>query len=209
MKEQLDIFYKSFNTIPEKDVEDFKRLVNKLINVNYLTAYKAEDKKDYYFICNYIDSFKSYFQIGGRELIHYSNQRTLVLQSDNSPKISLNKMTSIIILILRLLYTQKMHDLSLDNQIIATTGEIQEKFAQLAISSNERLKTNELYEALKLLKKHNIIDYKGNDFQNDDFTLIIYPTIQYAVNLNDINSIINKINSYKTMEEDNEEVIED
>ncbi len=208
MKEQLEIFYKTFNTIPEKDVEDFKRLVNKLINVNYLTAFKVEDKKDYYFICNYIDSFKSYFQIGGRELVHYSNQRTLVLQSDNSPKISLNKMTSIIILILRLLYTQKIHDLSLDNQIITTTGEIQEKFVQLALSANERIKSNELYEGLKLLKRHNIIDYKGNDFQSDDFVLIIYPTIQYAVSLNDINMIINKINSYKSMEEDYEEIEE-
>lgn len=208
MKEELEIFSKEFLKIPEKDIDRFKALVNKLINVNYLTAYKEEDKSNYYFICNYMDCFKNYFLLGGRELLHYSNQRTLVLQSEFTSKMSLNKIASITLLILRLLYTQKMQDISLNNQINVLVVDIQEKYEQLAISSSERLKVGEMAESLRVLKKYNIIDYKGTDFQNDNFVITLYPTIQYAVGIEDIKTLIDKINSYIGKEEENEEAYE-
>lgn len=208
MKEQVEIFYKEYGKLTEKESEKFKELINKLINVNYLTAYKEEDKKDYYFIGNHLECFTSYFSIGGWELLHFLNQRTLVLQSLFIPKITLNKTSSIILLILRFLYTKKLHDISLDNQINVTISEIQEKYEQLAISSSERLKIGEISEGLRLLKKYNIINFKGLDFYNDDFVLTIYPTIQYAVGISDINTITDKINSYIGKEENNEEVEE-
>ena len=39
--------------------------------------------------------------------------------------------------------------------------------------------------------------------------ITIYPTIQYAVGVNDTNNIIDKINSYTSKEEENEETEED
>ncbi len=208
MKEQLDTFYKEYLKISEKDIDKFVILVNKLINVNYLTAFKEEDKNDYYFINNYLNAFSNYFLLGGRELIHYPNQKTFVLNSPYSSKLSLNKINSLILLLLRLLYIEKMHDISLDNQVSITVGDLQAKFEQLAISQNDRLKIGELSESLRIFKKYNIIHYKGNDFQNDDVIITIYPTIQYAVSIDDIKLIVDKINSYKGKEEDNEEVEE-
>lgn len=209
MKEVLGVFYKEYGEMPERDIERFKIMVNKLIAVNYLTAYKEEDKSDYYFICNYLTCFQNYFAIGGRELLHFSNQRTFVLKSDFSTKLSCNKITSFVLLLLRLLYNQKMQDLSLDNQINVLISEIQEKYEQLTTTSSERIKVGELSESLKLLKRYNLINYRGNDFQNDNFVITIYPTIQYAVGVNDTNNIIDKINSYISKEEENEETEED
>ena len=204
---ELEVFYREYARMLEKEVDKFKILVNKLINVNYLTAYKEEDKSDYYFICNYFDCFQSYFLLSGRELNHYPNQRTFVLESSFTQRLLLNKKTSFILLLLRLLYNQKMQDISLDNQIMVTVGDIQLKFEQLVIEPNDRIKLGELSEALRLLKRYNIINYKGSDFGNDDFVITVYPTIQFAVGINDMNAIVEKINTYNGKEE--EEISED
>ena len=216
MNEVLETFNQEFLKLNEKEVEKFREIVNKLINVNYLTSYKEEDKNTYYLIYNHFDCFQSYFYLGGRELTHYQTQKTFVLTSPYTLKLSLNKVTSIIILIIRLLYNQKMLDFSLDNQVHVTMLELQDKYEKIVVSNErlndkeftERLSNKELAESLKLLKRHNIIDFKGNEYQKDDFTIIIYPTIQYAVGMNEIKDIILKIDSYKGKEEENEETEE-
>ncbi len=209
MNNILAKFNEEYQKLSEKEIEKFQVLVNKLINFNYLTANKDEDKSDYYFIVSHFDCFSSYFILGGRHLELYKLQRTLVLSSEYSLKLSLNKINSIILLILRLLYHQKIHDISLENKVIISIGDIQEKCEQLLISSSERFKITELTESLRVFKKYNIINFKGNDFQKDDTLIEIYPTIQYAVGINDINDIIEKIKTYKEKSEENEEIDED
>ena len=138
-----------------------------------------------------------------------------MLDSNYTSKLSLNKVTSLILLIIRLLYNQKLPEISLDNQIRINILELQEKYEQLLNSNNERLKINELRDGLKILKRYNLVDFKGDDYQKDDFSIIIYPTIQYAVGINNVNEIISKIESYKGSEEndeskeENEEITED
>ncbi len=215
MKEVLEVFNKEFMKLSEKDIIKFQEIVNRLININYLTFYKEEDRNIYYFICNNFDCFYNYFYLGGRELTHYQVHKTFVLDSIYTSKLSLNKVTSLILLIIRLLYNQKLPEISLDNQIRINILELQEKYEQLLNSNNERLKINELRDGLKILKRYNLVDFKGDDYQKDDFSIIIYPTIQYAVGINNVNEIISKIESYKGSEEndeskeENEEITED
>lgn len=210
MNEDLRIFNNEYNRLNEKDTLKFTILVNKLINVNYLTGYKEEDKNDYYFIYNNLDCFKSYFSLGGRNLQFYQSQKTFVLESEYQAKLSLSRVSSLILLIIRLLYIQKLKDISLSNLINISLGDIQEKYEQLALGKIERFKSTELENALRVFRKYNIINYKGNDFQNDDVSIVIYPTIQYVVNINDINVIVEKINSYLNKEEKiDEEISED
>ncbi len=209
MKEELKKFYDEYSKLSYKEIEKFKELTNKLTNVIYLTAYKEIDKNDYYFISTNFDCFYNYFILSGKELINYKSQKTFVLQSPYTPKLSLNKINSIILLLLRLLYNQKLKDISLDMQINITTGDIQEQYEHFANFKNERLKTGELSEGLRLLKRHNIIDFKGDNFQNDDFIITILPTIQYAVGIDDIKTLVDKINSYLEKEEEEEEEYEE
>ena len=208
MINNINILKQSLINMPERELETFQSLIGKLININYLTAEKEEDKKNYYFIVSYLEAFKTYFEIGGMELIHYPNTKTIILKSPYIPKLSLNKISSIIILIIRLLYQQKLHDTSLTKEIIITTKDIQEKYEHLNINNEERIKKTDLEETLKLLKKHNLINYKGTDYYQDDFLITIYSTIKYVLDIDNLEQIITKINTYKGGEED-EEISED
>lgn len=206
MKDILIEFNNSYVKLSEKEELRFKILVNKLINVNYLTSFKEEDKSDYYFIYNNLDCFKAYFSLGGRELKHYKSQSVFVLESPYSQKQSLSKISSLVLLLLRLLYVQKLQEISLENSVNIILGDIQEKYEQLALGKVERLSKKEIEDSLKIFRKNNLIIFRGNDFQNDDFVITILPTIQYVININDIDALVNKINSYLDKEDNYEEV---
>ena len=185
-----------YQVLTEREIEQFKLLVNKLINVNYLTAEKEEDRSNYYFILSHLELFKNYFELSGMELNHYPTNRTLTLKSEYFSKQPLNRIGSIILLILRLLYHQKLHDISLDSGIIVTIKDIQDKYEHLNIDGEERIKKSDLEETLKILKKHNIINYKGQDYTNDDFLITIYSTISFVIDIKTLEELHNKINSY-------------
>ena len=209
MFNNLSVFHQEYSQLNEREIETFQQLINKLINVNYLTAEKEEDKTNYYFIIAHLDCFKAYFELGGMELTHYQVSKSLVLKSDYIPKQTLTKINSIIILIIRLLYHQKLHDTSLTREIIITTKELQEKYEHININGEERIKKGDLEETLRILKKHNIINYKGSDFLNDDFLITIYSTIKYAIGIDSLEKIQTKIETYKGGEVQNEEITED
>ena len=209
MLNTINTLRQEYLKLTEKEIETFSNLITKLINVNYLTAEKEEDKNTYYFIVSHLECFQSYFELGGMELIHYQPTKTLVLKNEHLTKQNLTKTGSIITLIIRLLYHQKLSDPSLTKEIIITTKEIQEKYEHLNINGEERIKKSDLEETLKLLKKHNLINYKGGDFQNDDFLITIYSTIKYALDINTLEEIQTKINSYKGGEAEDEEITED
>lgn len=204
----IERFNEGYKILSEKEQITFKVLVNKLISVNYLTAEKEEDKINYYFIISHLEVFESYFEIGGMELLHYQVNKTIVLTSKYLTIRHLNKIGSIILLILRLLYHQKLHDISLDSGIIVSIKDIQEKYEQLNVEGKERIIISELESTLTILKKHNIINYRGKEYRNDDFLITIYPTIIYAVNINNIEELHNRLNSYVRGEKD-EEITED
>ena len=209
MISKLSVLKQVFEMLSESDIEKFQILVNRLIGVGYITAEKDEDKNNYYFIVSYLEGFKSYFEIAGMELVHYQTTKTLILKNNFLSKVSLNKISSIIFLIIRLLYQQKLHEASLTREIIITVREIQEKYEQLNINNDERIKKSDLEDTLRILKKHNIINYKGMDVQNDDFLIVVYSTIKYVLEINDLEQLLAKLNSYKMGDEVDEEITED
>ena len=208
MNNTLDIFYQEYKKLNEKEQTTFSSLINKLIGVNYLTGEKEEDTNNYYFILNHFETFRSYFELSGMDLRLYKENKIVVLKSDNMNKLHLTRMQSAILLILRLLYHEKFHDISLSNKIVVTQLDIRDKYEQIGIQGEEKLNTTNLAKIMSLFKKYNFVNYKGQDFSLDDFSIIIYPTIQYAILSSEIEELVNKINTYKEGD-DLEEISED
>ena len=124
---------------------------------------------------------------------------------ENQTRLTLSKQNSIILLILRLLYNQKLKEITMSNNIYITSQEIREMYDNF--NFNDKLNSTKLLDSLKLLKKYNIVGYCGIDVKRDSFQIIIYPTIISILKVNEIEDIYNKINSYK--EVNNEEINED
>lgn len=197
MINSLEEFSYEYRKLSDSEQEKFALLVNKLINVNYITGEKEEDSASYYFIATHFNCFKHYLNLVGMELSLYKESKILVLESSNAIKLSLNKMQSALLLILRLLYHQKLSDITLSTKIIVTMQEIRDKYEQLNIIDDDKLNNTKLIESMRIFKRYNLINYKGQDFQQDDFPITIYKTIQYAVNIDTISELTTKLESYK------------
>lgn len=205
----LEEFYDNYQKLSEKDQEKFANLANKLLNVNYLTGEKEEDTSNFYFISLNFVCFRSYFALINMELLIYKENKIVVLNAPNSLKLSLNKTQSVILLILRLLYNEKLKDISLTDKIAITVLDIRDKYEQIGFLDEEKLTPTRLLEILRIFKRYNLINYKGTELKQDDFVITIYKTIQYAISIDTIEELNSKINSYKEKGDFDEEISED
>src|SRR5690606_23304961 len=88
------------------------------------------------------------------------------------------------------------HEVSETEQIIITVDEIHEKY--LALDLKDRIMTKtELNAVLTLFRRFNLIDLIDRDATRGDSRIIIYPTILFAIRIENINHIYTKLKTYQ------------
>lgn len=207
--EEINMFIDRYDELNTTQKSDFSRIANKLLSICFLTKKKEDNKKDYYFIQTHKNLFSEYFMFINWELeideefgvIHLNNQ-----QDTNRRNFKLNE--SIILLILRILFQEKMQELSLANQVVIRIEEIQNRYNALKIRDKNLDKTT-LRSTIRLFKNFNIVDPLDSDYALGDTRLIIYPTILLAVKVDDITKVYDKLSSYKKRGESDEDTEED
>lgn len=190
-------FFHKYSKLKEKDKLNFARITNKLLNVNFITNQKESDVGDYYFTTGNLDLFKAYFSLMDHEIYHYTVNRVIMVSNiNNYNRLNLKLNESIILLILRLLYDEKIREVSLIDKVIITLENIHDMFLTTGLKDRRLCKT-ELKQILALFKRYNLIEVIDYDYNNDESRLVIYPSILYAVNIEDIKSVYDKLSSYK------------
>lgn len=197
--------YEKYRDLNSKQKEDFARIANKLLSVGFLTKKKEDNKKDYYFVENHRDVFENYFKIGGWELeIDDTNGVFHLINSLNMNRHRFKLNESIILLILRLIYHEKMQQLSLAENVVATVDEIHERYGALKLQ-NRPIDKKTLKEAISLYKRFNLVEALDNDITQGYARIVIYPTILFAVKVDDIRKVYDKVKGYQAGEEDEDE----
>ena len=186
-------FYQEIIKLSNKDKEEFIKIVNKLLRVNYIAAKK--DIRDYNFISQNYEALKAYFVFMDCGLVIDNNLQVIVLYNKRSNNFNLRINESIILLILRLLYEEKKKELNLTNEIIITLNDIHEHFMQTGLR-NRRISNTEMRQILNLFCRFNLIDVLDRNYRNDNSRVILYPTLLYAVNINDINQLYDILSTY-------------
>ena len=70
--------------------------------------------------------------------------------------------------------------------------------------------STEYKNALTLLRRYKLIDFSFTDFEKEDNVITIYPTILYVAKIDNIDMLIQKINTYvASREDDDDEINED
>jgi|SRR5690554_2325434 len=203
------MFEERYNELNTTQKNDFSRIANKLLSISFLTKKKEDNKKDYYFIQNHKELFINYFEYINWELeiddefgvIHLNNK-------DNTNRLNFKLNESIILLILRLLFHEKMQELTLTNNVFIRIDEIHERYKALKIREKNIDKTT-LRNTLRLFKRYNLIDPIDGDYVIGDSRLIIYPTILLAVKVDEIKKVYEKIDTFRKGGETYEEIDED
>ena len=186
-----------YDLLSLKDKEEFKRVCNKLLSYCLICKQKEDTKKDYYFVESHKDAINEYFEPLGFEIeVNKSIKAAQLTNKFGNNKINLKLIDSITLLILRILYQEKMQELSLSQFVTIEVEEIQSRF--IALGFKDRLMDKTLLRmALSTLKKFNIIETLDRDMTLSDSRIIVYPTIQMIVRSENITNIYEKLETYK------------
>lgn len=169
----------------------FRDTANKLLASTFLSRDKRDNKESYYFLMSYKEVFDEFFQILGYEIeLDMPSGSVMLSGASASNTLKLKRDETIILLILRLLYHEKMKDTSLNENIVCAVSDIHEKYDYLEIK--RKLNKTDLISALRLLRRYNLIEVTG-DLTSSACKIVILPTILMAIRSEDITEVFNTI----------------
>ncbi len=187
--------FEEFETLNQTQKNKFKDCANLLISYTFLCRDKENNKEDYYFVLSYQKLFSEFFEIIGYTLDIDQALGTIKLDSgDNSNVIRLSRDNTVILLILRLLYSEAMKDTTLNNNVIVNVEDIQDKYNYLEIK--QKLNKTDLVKALRLFRKYNLIEVIGlKDALVANTKVILLPTLLKAIEVSDITYVNEQISN--------------
>ena len=181
----------SYERLTNVQKATFKDIANKLLASTFLARDKKDNKDNYYFVVSYKEVFDEFFAILGYEVKLDQGVGSIMLKSDqNTGFLKLRRDETIILLILRILYHERLKETSLNENVVITVLDIHEKYNFLEIK--KRINKTDLVSALRLFRRFNLIETIGYITMSNT-KVVIMPTILYAINTEEITEVYNTV----------------
>ena len=181
----------SYERLTNVQKATFKDIANQLLASTFLARDKKDNKDNYYFVVSYKEVFDEFFAILGYEVKLDQGVGSIMLKSDqNTGFLKLRRDETIILLILRILYHERLKETSLNENVVITVLDIHEKYNFLEIK--KRINKTDLVSALRLFRRFNLIETIG-DITMSNTKVVIMPTILYAINTEEITEVYNTV----------------
>ena len=180
-----------YDTLNTTQKNYFADVCNKLLANTYLARDKRDNKEAYYFVVSYKDLFEEYFKLMHMDLEINRDLGTISLSNTNSSTIlKLKKDESVMLLIIRLLYHEKLKETSINTNIVISISDLHAKYDMLEIK--RKINKTDLIAMLRLFRRYNLIEPMG-DLNNSNTQLVVFPTILEALKTDQIDAIYNTI----------------
>ena len=144
--------------LAEKARRDVPRVVNRLLGQTFLYQDVDADKDDYYFVHRYRPVVESLLKLAGFSLLHDDYHRIFQAVSEYSychAHFRLDE--TLMIVVLRKLYEERLEHLSLAHDPVVTIGEVREEYR--TITGRERdLGIVQYQELLRRLRAKGLVD---------------------------------------------------
>ena len=182
------MFEEKFEKLGMMDQESFKRIVNWLLAHTFLlqAEYDFNDSmrrsnRDYLFVDRHFELFQDYLEYSGFRLERDTNYGVVSLASSfDFNRQKFDKMTTLMVYVLRLIYEEEREKLSLSSDIFTTTGDLVHKMISLGIIRKKPADAA-LRDSLRRLFRFQIIDKPEGAWEAAGTRLLILPTILFIV----------------------------
>ena len=179
----------------------FKDAANKLLASTFLSRDKKDNKESYYFLMSYKELFDEFFAILGYEIeLDVQTGSVMLTGATASNTLKLKRDETLVLLILRLLYHEKMKETTLNDNIVIDISDIHNKYDLLEIK--KKLNKTDLISALRLFRRYNLIEITG-DLNTLSSKIVILPTILLALKSEDITEVYNTLRKLAQDEKEN------
>lgn len=190
----------------DEERADLTDVIQTLFRQTYILERKYEKKygryqaSSQYRVCErHLDFLMAYFQIAGLQLVENRQFGIMALKSNQPQGDKLTKLTTLFVLLLKLIYDEKMNTVSNSIHVFATLDEIYAKIQLFRLWDNRALPITEIRKAVAALKRYQVIEVLDvADELEADTRILIYPTINVVVSGMDLAEVLEQ---YKTVEE--------
>ena len=193
--ESVDEYWNSEFTSSEK--QTFQKCARNLLKKTFIVRDKDEEnRKMFYFVSKNSDFFSHYFSFMGFEVLVQKDSGVIMLSNLVNENISatvavnrfrFKKIESIVLCCLWTLLSDRLHRGSLDKVIKINLSDLNMELEKYDYKKN--FDKGPLGEILKLFSKFNLIGISG-EIGDEDFTIILYPSLQFALNESEFVSFV-------------------
>ena len=195
------------------DKQFFQKCARVLLKKTFIVRDKDdENRKMFYFVSKNSDFFSNYFSFMGFEILVQKDSGVVMLSNIVNENISASvavnrfrfkKIESIVLCCLWTLLSDRLHRGSLDKVIKITLSDLNMELEKY--DYKKPFDKGPLNDILKLFCKFNLIGTSG-EIGDEDFTIILYPSLQFALNESDFVSFVK--DAEKRMKGINNDVLE-
>ena len=170
--------------MPQRKKDEFTRCCALLMAKTFVPRDTPDGRlsRDYSFIQNKFSQLEEYLSLSGWKLY---NDRTLgiiyVSNAEEYNRLTLNKLTTQIIVTLRLMFEERRMNGTSVYVVGVTVGELLAKMINELSVLQKKPAQKELKDSFRVLEDHNIIYRMGDSYENMECQIKVLPSILLAV----------------------------
>ncbi len=193
------------SSLPEKSRRDLPRVVNRILGQVFLYQDKDEDKDDYYFVHRHRDACQAALELAGYTLLHDDYHRIFQVVSDYSYCRARYKLDeTLMIVVLRKLYEERVERLSLAQDPVVTIGEVREEYR--TITGKERdlgiTQYDTLLRRLRALGLVDVLDGRSIDVHDADARLRLRGSVRLILSVQTVDELEAWMRKYRVSDEE-------
>lgn len=198
-----------YNELLDEEKEELTEAIKNLFNQTFILERKYDKKSERYLpnkmyrTCErHLDFLREYYKIADMDLIENRQFGIMFLKTQNLQGDKLSRLTTIFILLLKLIFDEQMNTVSNSIHVYTTLNEIYDKIQLFRLWNNKSISPTEIRKTISVLKKFQIIETVEDSGDLDgDTKLIVYPTVNLLL---DGQTMAGIIEQYQEEEEDTE-----
>lgn len=190
--------FEYYDGLLDEDKEELTGVIKDLYGQTFLLERKYEKKSGryqlnrMYRVCErHFDFLREYFRIGDMELIENRQYGIMALRTKSVQGEKLSRLTTLFILLLKLIFDEQMNTASNSTQVYTTLDEIYDKLLLFRLWNNKSISPTELRKTIAVLKKYQVIEVMEDIGELEGSTkLILYPTVSLILNGQSIQGLL-------------------
>lgn len=185
-----------FNELLQEEKEELTGAIRLIERQTYVLERKYDRKtgryqyvKEYRTLDRHMEFLREYLNISGISICEDVQLGAIYIRGEAVMAERLPRLATLYLLILKVIYDEKLSEASSIQAVHTTLGEINERLSVFKLT--DRLAPTEVRKALSLLKKYQLIEPVDQlDDLDGSMKLIIYPTVNLVLTGNDVRELL-------------------